>query len=185
MNREQLAHICRAAAKIADDPEILVIGSQAILGSFDDSLLPEAAIMSVEADIAFFDDPDDEKADKVDGAIGEASQFHQAFGVYGQGVSVQTAILPAGWRSRLVLFDRDDTHPGRPVCLDPYDLVASKLAAGREKDRAFAEALVMGGLLRADKILERTTGLETDVAAVRRRAESLARSLVQRFSPPV
>ena len=33
MTREQLAHVLRAAAEIADDSEILVIGSQAILGT--------------------------------------------------------------------------------------------------------------------------------------------------------
>lgn len=36
MNREQLAHVLRAAARIVNDPDILVIGSQAILGSFED-----------------------------------------------------------------------------------------------------------------------------------------------------
>ena len=31
MNQEQLAHVLRTAAKIAGDPRILVIGSQAVL----------------------------------------------------------------------------------------------------------------------------------------------------------
>jgi len=57
MNQEQLAHVLRAAAKIAGDPGILVIGSQAILGSFDDPELPVEATRSVEADLVFFDDP--------------------------------------------------------------------------------------------------------------------------------
>ena len=34
MNQEELAHILRAAAQVAHDNNILVIGSQAILGSF-------------------------------------------------------------------------------------------------------------------------------------------------------
>jgi hypothetical protein len=37
-----------------------------------------------------------EKADKVDGAIGELSTFHETSGYYAQGVSVSTAILPSG-----------------------------------------------------------------------------------------
>ena len=61
--------ILDAAAKIAGDPGILVIGSQAILGSFDDPELPVEATRSVEADLVFFDDPDDDKADQVDGTI--------------------------------------------------------------------------------------------------------------------
>jgi hypothetical protein len=38
VTRKQLAHVLRAAARIADDPKILVIGSQAIL-AFADALL--------------------------------------------------------------------------------------------------------------------------------------------------
>jgi hypothetical protein len=37
MTREQLEHLLRAAADIADDDEIVVIGSQAILGQFPDA----------------------------------------------------------------------------------------------------------------------------------------------------
>jgi hypothetical protein len=73
MTREELAHILRAAAKIADDPGILVIGSQSILGSYPEQLLPEPVWLAMEADIAFLDDPDAHKADLVDGAIGELS----------------------------------------------------------------------------------------------------------------
>ncbi|KGN32187.1 hypothetical protein N802_11050 [Knoellia sinensis KCTC 19936] len=43
MKRDQLAHILRAAARIANDDEVIVIGSQAILGSFDEDDLPEPA----------------------------------------------------------------------------------------------------------------------------------------------
>ncbi|MGO2035929.1 MAG: hypothetical protein ACTH2U_05570 [Brevibacterium sp.] len=58
MNRQQLAHILRAACSIAEDREVLVIGSQSILGTFDEDGLPAAATASIEADIAFLDDPD-------------------------------------------------------------------------------------------------------------------------------
>jgi hypothetical protein len=76
MNREQLAHILRAATTIVDDGDILVIGSQAILATYDESELPEAAIASIEADLAFLDDADNTKSDAVDGANGELSPFH-------------------------------------------------------------------------------------------------------------
>jgi len=52
----------------------------------------------MEADVAAFDDPDDRKADLIDGSIGEASMFHRSFGYYAQGVSQSTAVLPVGWR---------------------------------------------------------------------------------------
>jgi len=168
MTRNELAHILRSASRIVGEQDIVVIGSQSILGSFTDSELPDPAIASIEADLAFLDDPDHEKADKVDGAIGEDSQFHATFGYYGQGVSVTTALLPAGWRDRVVVFDNADTQPGRGLCLDPHDLVVSKLAAGREKDFEFAAALLLAGLIDADVLSERAETLDT-VPAVRRR----------------
>ena len=86
----------RAAATIAGESEILVIGSQSILGSYSNEELPEEAWMSIEADIAFLDDPGTRKADLVDGAIGELSSFHEMYSYYAQGVEVSTAILPGG-----------------------------------------------------------------------------------------
>ena len=168
MTRDELAHILRSASRIVGEQDIVVIGSQSILGSFTDSELPDPAIASIEADLAFLDDPDHAKADKVDGAIGEDSQFHATFGYYGQGVSVTTALLPAGWRDRVVVFDNADTQPGRGLCLDPHDLVVSKLAAGREKDFGFAAALLLAGLVDADVLSGRAETLDT-VPAVRRR----------------
>lgn len=81
MKRSDLAHILRAACDVAGDQEVLVIGSQAILGAFDEDDLPSAATASIEADIAFLDDPDRSKADEVEAAIGEMSPFHQSFGI--------------------------------------------------------------------------------------------------------
>ncbi|MCY7365982.1 MAG: hypothetical protein LH469_11835 [Frankiaceae bacterium] len=85
-----------------------MIGSQSILATYDEEELPVAATASVEVDLAFFDDDDDARADQVDGAIGELPQFHETFGFYAQGVSVKTAVLPNGWRNRVVveLLDR-------------------------------------------------------------------------------
>lgn len=96
MTREQLEHVLRAASAIAGEPDVLVIGSQSVLGSFADEDLPPEATSSIEADIAFLEDPADVKADQVDGVIGELSMFHETFGYYAQGVSVTTAVLPAG-----------------------------------------------------------------------------------------
>ncbi len=156
MKKSQLAHILRAACEVTNDPEILVIGSQAILASFSEDQLPREAILSIEADVAFLDDPEECKSDAVDGAIGEASSFHESFGIYGQGVSISTAILPTGWQERLVAFDDPEAGPSKAVCLDPHDLVVSKLVAGREKDYEFARALLAAGLVRADVLSDRT-----------------------------
>lgn len=115
MRRSELAHVLRAAARIVDDPNILVIGSQAILGTYSEDELPEDAWMSVEADLAFLEDLDARKADAVDGAIGELSQFHETFAYYGQGVEVKTAVLPDGWQSRLVPFEIKGADPAKAL----------------------------------------------------------------------
>jgi hypothetical protein len=159
MNREQLAHVLRAAATIADDGDILVIGSQAILATYDDDELPEEATLSVEVDVAFWHDPGVEKADRVDGAIGELSPFHDLHGYYGQGVSVSTAVLPTGWEDRVVAYRREDTGSSAAVCLDAHDLVVSKLVAGRDKDLTFATALLTAGLVNRGTLLERAGSL--------------------------
>jgi hypothetical protein len=43
MKREQLEHVLRAASQIAGDPDILVIGSQSVLGAIPEERLPPAA----------------------------------------------------------------------------------------------------------------------------------------------
>lgn len=185
MNREQLAHVLRSAARIVDDPEIIVVGSQSILGTYDADELPERATLSMEADLAFRDDPDDEKSDKVDGSIGELSPFHQSFGYYGQGVSVATATLPEGWKDRLVRFDREDARPAAAWCLDSHDLVVSKLVAGREKDFEFAEALLRVGLIDAAMLDQRARMLLEPGAVIDRVAAAVGRCARRAALPSV
>jgi hypothetical protein len=160
MRREQLEHVLRSACKIAGDPNVLVIGSQSVLGAIPEERLPLEATASMEVDVAFFDDPDDRKADQVDGAIGELSPFHEMNGYYAQGVSVSTATLPDGWRDRLVLVESQSTQPSRGYTLDPHDCVVSKLVAGREKDHAFAHALIREGLIDPAVIADRIELME-------------------------
>jgi hypothetical protein len=163
---DQLAHVLRAAAEIAGDGHILVIGSQAVLATFPDTQLPERVTMSMEADITFLDG-DLEKSDLVEGAIGEGSQFHQTFGYFPQGVGLDTAVLPAGWEGRTIRFLVGDSGKAEAVCLEVHDLVVSKLMAGREKDYEYASALISAGLLDSSILTGRVE--ECDVLPVHRR----------------
>jgi hypothetical protein len=155
VRRAELEHVLRAASAILGERDLVVIGSASVLASFPEEQLPVEASRSDEADLAAVDDPDDAKADLIDGAIGELSLFHDTFGYYAQGVSVSTAILPDGWRDRVVLFDTAGTAPGRGLCLEPHDCVVSKLVAGREKDVEFAAALIRERLIDPDVLLAR------------------------------
>ena len=82
-------------------------------------------------------------ADKIDGAIGEGSQFHQTYGYYAQGVGPETAVLPNGWIDRVHRVQSAGTNQRVGYCLDPLDLFMSKAAAGRDKDREFCMAMPM------------------------------------------
>jgi len=181
MNRAQLEHVLRAAATIIDDPDILVIGSQAILGAYPEDRLPVEATTSIEADLAFFGDPDGAKADRLDGAIGELSRFHETFGYYAQGVSVSTAVLPAGWEDRTVEFAPPGAAPARARCLEPHDCVVAKLVAGRDKDRVFAAALIREGLVDPETLVVRIRTLSSvDLASIDRLAAWVGRQVGRR-----
>lgn len=126
MTRAQLEHLIRAAASITGDHEIVVIGSQAILGQFPDA--PAELLVSAEADLYPRHLP--ERTDLISGAIGELSPFHETFGYYADGVGPETATLPTGWEQRLVPIRVGDLSG---LCLEVHDLVLSKWAVGREE----------------------------------------------------
>lgn len=138
MNREDLEHIIRASAEVTDQYEFIIVGSQSILGPVPN---PEAVFkMSAEADIYPYNAP--ELADRIDGAIGEGSQFHETYGYYAQGVGPETAVLPSGWIARVHRVQNSNTNGRVGYCLDVLDLFMSKAAAGRDKDREFCMALL-------------------------------------------
>ena len=106
MTRSELEHLIRAAGAIAKDREIVVIGSQAVLGEYPDA--PPALLVSMEADVFPRDHPQDSIL--IDGGIGERSIFHETFGYYAHGVDETTATLPEGWRERLVPIRNENTR---------------------------------------------------------------------------
>jgi hypothetical protein len=181
MNREQLAEVLRAASQLVDDRPI-VMGSQAILGTYEAEQLPEAATVSMEADVAFLEDADRAKADLVTGAIGEDSNFHQLRGYYAEGIHVETAILPAGWRDRLLTQSVPAGANGPGVLasfLERHDLAAAKLAAFREKDIRFVSELVKAQLVDPAVVLERLA-LTAPHPVARQRATTLIEGLDSR-----
>lgn len=155
MKREEFEHAIRAAGAVLGVRELLVIGSQALHASVAVEELPPEASRSVEVDVVALNDPDGRLADLVDGSIGEASMFHATFGYYAQGVVVRTAVLPAGWRKRLVRFETPGTNGVVAWCLEPHDLWISKAVAGRPKDLEFCRALVDAGVVTGKRLRER------------------------------
>jgi hypothetical protein len=157
MKRSELEHVIRAAGTIAGDTEIVVIGSQAILGQF-----PEASgvlAISAEADIFPLNHP--EQADRIDGAIGEGSRFHEEYGYYAQGVDEHTAVLPRGWRDRLIRVEGEGTDGKVGLCLEVHDLAISKYVAGRDKDFEFTAELAKHSMTNRATLIRRLA--ETDL----------------------
>ncbi len=142
MNREEFDHAIRAAGAILGENELVVIGSQALHASIFGAVPPEAA-RSMEADIAALDDPGEQKADLIDGTIGEVSMFHRTFGYYAQGVTRSTAILPRGWRDRLIRYETPNTNGVVAWCLEIHDLWISKAIASRRKDSSSVPRLLL------------------------------------------
>src|SRR5262245_60122648 len=151
MKRSELEHLIRASGSIADDAEIVVIGSQSILGQFPDA--PASLLVSAEAAVFPLNHP--QLSDLIDGSIGEGSPFHELYGYYAQGVDERTATLPLGWRSRLVKVSNPSTLGITGWCLEVHDLAISKYVAGREKDRAFTRELAKQAMVQRDTLRER------------------------------
>ncbi len=155
MQRADLEHLIRAAAAVTNQYELVIVGSQSILGANPNA--PEVLLRSMEADMYPLHRP--ELADLIDGAIGEHSPFHDSFGYYAQGVGPETATLPRGWEKRLIKVQGRTTDLKIGYCLEPHDLAASKLAAGRPKDRPFVQEMLVHGLVKAPLLRRRIAAL--------------------------
>jgi len=171
MRRSHLEHIIRAASSITGDMEIVILGSQAILGQFPDA--PEGLLRSVEADVFPKNIP--ELADLIDGSIGELSPFHQTFGYYAHGVGRETAILPRGWEERLVPVSNENTGGAKGWCLELHDLLLSKYAAARERDLDFNREVIRLGLARKERLLELLADMPLDDSRLQRIREYITR----------
>lgn len=153
MTRAQLEHVLRAAGAITGAHRFIILGSQAILGITPNP--PAELTVSMEVDTYPEDAP--EKANLVDGSIGELSPFHETYGYYAHGVGPETAILPRGWRSRVQVLESTATQGVQGLCIAPVDLAISKLIAGREKDLAFVSVMLRQGFV-TKTIIEHVSG---------------------------
>jgi hypothetical protein len=148
MNKQQLDHVLRAAGRITGETQFVIVGSQALHGKYPD--LPDEIVRSAEVDLIA-----KSQVSRTEwlNAIGQGSQFHVSFGYYADPVDASTAILPKGWKARLVNLPAGDTDGVRGLCLEPHDLVISKYVAGREKDRVFNRELARRRLVNRKRLL--------------------------------
>lgn len=171
---DDLQRALSEAGRIVRGGTFLIIGSQSLLGSFAHGDLPPAATASLEFDIAVFGDVDSRAADRIDGALGEWSEFHDRSGFYVQGVDVDTAILPDGWHGRTVRVPVIDEPGVDAVCLDPHDTCAAKLARNDERDRVFVRALVEASLIDPALLSQRIAAIPASRLAPARKMTAVA-----------
>jgi hypothetical protein len=131
--------------------EFYVIGSAAIAATLPTP--PEGELTATrDADVIPFGD-DQLLMDKIDLYMGKGSPLDESSGYYAHGVSSETPkYAPRDWRIRTVEV-LTSTAVGH--CMEPHDIVLSKLGAGREKDLAFARELAKLGHLNRGTLLER------------------------------
>jgi hypothetical protein len=101
MRRDRLEHAIRAACQIIEQPAVIIFGSQAILGTYSEGQLPDAATMSAEIDVLPIAEDNEETArlaDVIEAVAGEWPPFEQQHGFSIDGVDLSTPILPEGWR---------------------------------------------------------------------------------------
>lgn len=169
MKLSEVEHILRAARTVTEENEFVCIGSQAILAQFPNA--PESLRASMELDLYPLHHP--EKAEMIDGALGELSSFHESFRYYAHGVGPETALLPEGWQKRLISHTNENTNGAVGLCLEVHDLAFSKLVAGRTKDVEFVGELMRHGLAEPSQI-ETLINMEKD--------DSLRQSIQNKFS---
>ena len=157
MKKRQVDQVLRAAGRITGAQQFVIIGSQSLHGKYPD--LADEILRSFEVDIIAKSNPS--RSEWLN-AIGQDSPFHERFGYYADPVDETTAVLPKGWKARLVNLPAGDTDGVRGLCLDPHDLALAKYVASREKDLVFTRELVTRGLVARDR-LEQLLG-ETPVS---------------------
>jgi hypothetical protein len=148
MNRYELEHLLRASKGTTGETEFIIIGSQSVLGKHPDA--PRELRQSMELDIYSRIKP--ELHIEIERNLGELSRFSETYGYYADGVSPDTAFLPAGWEDRLTPICNENTDGATGWCIDPADLTIAKLYAARPKDLAFIRAMLKHHFIRPTQI---------------------------------
>ena len=147
MKKRQVDHVLRAAGRITGEKQFIIIGSQSLHGKHPD--VADDILRSFEVDLIAKRDPS--RSEWLN-AIGQDSHFHEQFGYYADPVDESTAVLPKGWRARLVDLPEGETDGVRGLCLDPHDLAIAKYVASRDKDLVFTRELATRGLVAQDRL---------------------------------
>jgi hypothetical protein len=166
VKKSELEHVIRAAKEITGETEFVVIGSQALHGAFPN--LVDKLVTSHECDLYI---PNAPGKTELLNSIGLLTPFAQTYGYYADPVDPETAKLPKSWSRRRIAISTRNTNGATYYCPSPEDLVFSKLAAGREKDFRFVQALLARKLIKLASIARKQAPQLTNSNGERNRTE--------------
>jgi len=180
MRQRELQHIVLEVGERFALTEVFIIDSSAILAVLPDP--PEGVLTATrDVDIIPLNDKDERIADQISFIIGEASPFDIEYGYHAQGASLKTpTYAPHGWQRRTI-----SVPVGKIVahCMEPHDVVVSKLGAGREKDLDFAREAATLGLVVQSVLLARLPLVSTTAEHSRLIAARISALYSQSGSP--
>ncbi len=153
MKLSQLIHVLRAASEISGEKSFVLVGSQAVLLALP---APDGRL-TLSDEIDLYPSMAPEKSDLIDGVIGALSMFHDTHGYHADGVSPETAVMPADWMDRARLHYFGDITA---ICPDLTDLCVGKVAAGRDKDAEFLRILLAEHHVDLAVLVERIESLD-------------------------
>lgn len=162
MTLDDAKRIAEAVFAQTGHRELVVIGSNSILGIAPYHLPPPAMSMSSDLDAYLRHDPN--RTGDLAEDLGEGSPFHVQTGTYLDVVSPGLVTAPEGWQQRMLSVP----YKGLTLWfLDPVDAAVSKLARGEARDIRWVRAGLASGILSEPILRERvsrTTFLDADEA---------------------
>jgi hypothetical protein len=155
---DQFEHALRAMAGVTNHKHFIILGTASVLAQHPQ--LDERIVTTIEVD-AWPNDFNPETADVLE-CIGEMSAFHSTHGFYIDPYNPHAAILPEGWRNRLVAVTSEFMGGATAHCVETHDVAVSKIARGEPKDFEFLHNLLRLGLIHPDTLSERIESVNPD-----------------------
>jgi hypothetical protein len=151
MRIHALNHLVESARALAQSRKVIVLGSASLLATFPE--IGEQGLLDSTYDGDLLLDPiSKEIASYLTESLGQGSLFRSERG-YHADILHPTIVesLPPGWESRLVPMAGFENV----FAIDPYDLAATKLVVGREKDLTLVRGLLELGKISLGNLRER------------------------------
>jgi hypothetical protein len=177
VTEQQLEHVINAAAQVTGETEIVVVGSQAILGRFpgrshDAARLTGGGPVSAETPRAC---RRHRRRPRRRLAVPRDLRLLRTWRGPGDGEGTEGLGATTHKGSRFRRPSGACHVPG--LCLEPHDLVLAKAAVGRERDWHFVKEALAHDLVETTELLDRITDLPLPVTE-RGRVETMLRGIV-------